>query len=61
MAKKAKKYVLSRGRLSARLDEIQQKLTDLDLNETTPNDLDSFLSELSSDLGDLAAEAEEQA
>ncbi len=62
MAKKvAKKFTMSRAKLSKKLDEIVDRLSELDLGDTTPNDLDSFLSELSNDLSDLSITVNDEA
>lgn len=61
MAKKSvAKYVLSRAKLAKKLDELNDKLTVLELEDTTPNDLNSFLSDLSNELNDLALNVLEQ-
>ena len=62
MAKKAaKKFVLSRAKLEKKLEELAERVVELDMSETTPNDLDQFLADLSNDLSDLAYEVTAEA
>lgn len=61
MAKKTAKYTLSRTKIVKKLDDLVNKLSELDFGETTPNDLDSFLSDISNELSDLAFGVEEKA
>jgi len=61
MAKKTTKktYVCTRRDIESRLVSLADSIDELETRDTTPNDLDDFLSGLVDDLRDLATESVE--
>lgn len=59
MAKK--KYELTRAKIASRLQELSDRLTELDVNDTSPNELDAFLTDVSNDIADLCDEVTNEA
>jgi len=53
MAKKAKKYDLTRSDIVDELDNLIQRLSEIDTNDTSPNDVGAELSDLTTDLENL--------
>jgi hypothetical protein len=58
--KKAKKFEYTRAQVAERISELVESLSDIDVNETTPNALVDELVRLQGDLEDISYELTEE-
>lgn len=64
MAKKtnnSKKFEMKRSDITDKLGELTERLEDIDVSSTSPNDMNDFLGELVSELEELSSAVTQEA
>ncbi len=59
--KVVKRYEVTRATICARLDALQDKLRQLDVLNTAPNDVEDELEDLAAELGELSDQVDSEA